>query len=107
MSLPEITVDELARRLASGSAVLFDVRNPDEYVAGHVPGATLIPLHEVPDRSAEFPRSGEVLVICKSGGRSAQAAEFLRELGVDAINVAGGTMDWIRSGHAVETGGVS
>ena len=87
MSIPEITVDELARRLASGSAVLFDVRNPDEYVAGHVPSATLIPLHEVPERSAEFPRTGEVLVICKSGGRSAQATEFLRDLGVDAVNL--------------------
>ena len=107
MSLPEITVEELARRIAAGPVVLFDVRNPDEYVAGHVAGATLVPLHEVPERSGEFPTSGEVLMICKAGGRSAQAVEFLRDLGVNAINVAGGTMEWIRAGHPVETGGVS
>jgi rhodanese-related sulfurtransferase len=107
MAIPEITVDELARRIGGGNVVLFDVRNPDEYVSAHVGGAVLVPLHEVPDRVGEFPASGEVLVICKSGGRSGQAVEFLREQGVDAINIAGGTMAWIQAGHPVETGGVS
>jgi len=100
---PEVTVDELAARLADG-AVLFDVREPDEYVAGHVAGAVLIPLGSVPARAGEFPTSGDVYVICKSGGRSGRACEFLRDQGVAAINIAGGTMGWMSSGREVVSG---
>ena len=105
MSVPEITVTELARRIAGGGAALFDVRNPDEYDRAHVVGARLVPLGDVPGRVGDFPTEGEVLVICHSGGRSAVAAEFLREHGVDAVNVAGGTKAWIDAGNPVETGG--
>jgi len=104
MSIPEISVDELAVRIASGGAVVFDVRNPDEYDAGHVRPASLVPLPEVPSRVEEFPTDVEVLVVCRSGARSAQAVEFLRTQGVNAINVTGGTMAWIQAGHPVETG---
>ena len=103
VDIPEIDVDELARRHQAG-ATLIDVRQPDEYEAGHVPGAVLIPLREVPERVDEVPAGGEVLVICKSGGRSRSASEFLRTQGIDAINVAGGTQAWIRSGHTVVGG---
>jgi rhodanese-related sulfurtransferase len=106
MPLPEITVAELATRL-DGGAVLFDVRNPDEYDEAHVPGARLVPLPEVADRLDEFPTDTEVLVICRSGARSATASEFLRANGVDAVNVAGGTLAWIAEGRAVETGGAA
>jgi len=102
MDVPEIDVDELARRHASGGAVL-DVREPDEYEGGHVPGAVSIPLGEVPDRLGEVPE-GEVLVICAKGGRSLRAAEVLRSGGVDAVNVAGGTNAWVESGRPVVTG---
>jgi rhodanese-related sulfurtransferase len=101
VSVPEITVDELDTRLAAG-ATLIDVRQPEEYVAGHVAEARLIPLAKVPDHVGEL--TGEVLVICRSGARSYAAAEFLREQEVDAINVAGGTMAWIDSGRDVVTG---
>lgn len=107
MSLPEITVDELATKMAAGAVVLFDVRNPDEFESGRVPGARLVPLGEVPDRVAEFPTGTEVLVICQAGGRSARAVEYLRARGVDAVNIAGGTGAWVNSGKPVETGGVS
>ncbi len=103
MDVPEIDITEAVRRRAEGAPVI-DVREPGEYAEGHVPGATLIPLATVPDRLAEVPTGGPVLVICKSGGRSRNAAEFLRTQGIDAINVAGGTMDWIHAGHPVETG---
>jgi rhodanese-related sulfurtransferase len=102
MDVPEIDVDELARRHASGRAVL-DVREPDEYEGGHVPGAVSIPLGEVPDRLGEVP-DGEVLVICAKGGRSRKAAELLRAGGVDAVNVAGGTTAWVESGRPVAAG---
>ena len=103
MEVPEIDVDALAARVDEG-AVVIDVREVDEYEDGHVPGARLIPLGDVPDRVGEVPTDQPVLVICKSGGRSLRAAEFLRERGIDATNVAGGTMAWIDSGRAVVEG---
>lgn len=103
MSFPEISVTELSERLAVGEP-LFDVRQPDEYRDGHAPGAVLIPLGEVPDRLAEFPTGTRVQVICRSGGRSANACAFLTERGIDAVNVAGGTSAWIDAGYEVVTG---
>lgn len=103
MDVPEIDIAEAARRHGSGIPVI-DVREPDEYVEGHVPGAPLIPLGEVVERVDEVPRDGEVLIICKAGGRSRKAAEFLRAQGIDAVNIAGGTMAWIEAGHEVVTG---
>jgi rhodanese-related sulfurtransferase len=104
MSIPEITVDELATRLSDPGAKLFDVRRPDEYSAGHVPSAVLVPLNEVPGRLAEFPLDGTALVICRSGARSRTACEFLEQHGVDALNIAGGTLAWIESGRDVTVG---
>ena len=83
MSIPEITVDELAAGGCDAGAALLDVRQPDEYVEAHVPGARLIPLNDVPDRLASCPAGGEVLVICRSGGRSLAACDFLVANGVD------------------------
>jgi rhodanese-related sulfurtransferase len=103
MSIAEITVEELASRLNEGIA-LFDVREVDEYVEGHAPGAVLIPLSQLGERGGEFPSDGEVYVICKSGGRSMRVCEFLDEREVHAINIAGGTGAWIRAGYGVVTG---
>jgi rhodanese-related sulfurtransferase len=103
MSNPEISVGEVAARYEAGAA-LFDVRQPDEYVDEHAANAVLIPLNEVPDRLGEFPTDREVLVICRSGARSAMACEFLREQGIDAVNIAGGTLAWIAAGYEVVTG---
>jgi rhodanese-related sulfurtransferase len=102
VAVPEIDIDEFARRREQGAPVI-DVREPDEYTAGHVPGATLIPLATVPDRLSDVP-SGDVLVICRSGGRSRRAAEFLAANGVQATNVAGGTLAWLKSGRGVTKG---
>jgi len=105
MAIPEITVDELAGRLAADQGeALIDVRQPDEYAEAHVPGARLIPLNDVPERLAELPTAGEVLVICRTGGRSLAACDFLTANGVTAVNVAGGTLAWIQSGREVVTG---
>jgi molybdopterin-guanine dinucleotide biosynthesis protein A/rhodanese-related sulfurtransferase len=100
--VPEIDIDELARRQAAGAYVL-DVRNPDEYVEAHVPGAVLLPLGELNERWHEVPE-GDVLVICKSGARSARAVEALNGVGRTTVNVAGGTMAWIDAGRPVVTG---
>lgn len=99
----EIDVTELEAVLATG-APLVDVREADEYAEARVPGAVLIPLSEFVARVDEVPADGTVYVICAAGGRSAQAAQYLEARGVDAVNVAGGTMAWLQSGRAVESG---
>jgi rhodanese-related sulfurtransferase len=103
MEVPEIDVTELARLRADGIA-LIDVRQPDEYTAAHVPGATLVPLAMVPDNLDRVPTDGPVYVICAKGGRSLKAAEFYRDQGIDAVNVAGGTIAWLDAGQPVSTG---
>jgi rhodanese-related sulfurtransferase len=104
VAVPEISVDEAADRLAAG-AFLLDVRQPDEYVDGHVPGAQLVPLDDVPARAGELPADTEILVICRSGARSHRAAEYLvGQHQRQAVNVAGGTLAWIESGRDIVVG---
>ena len=104
--IPEIDIDELERRRAAGAAV-FDVREPDEYEEVRIPGAVLVPLASVPGAVEEFRAASQrtaVCVVCAVGGRSGQAVGFLRDRGVDAVNVAGGTSAWHQSGRPVDTG---
>lgn len=103
MTIPEISVDELDRALAGGARVV-DVREPDEFEQARVPAATLVPLATVPAHVDAFRSDGTTYVICRSGGRSMQACEFLAAQGVDVANVAGGTMAWVASGRDVATG---
>jgi rhodanese-related sulfurtransferase len=103
MDVPEIDVDDLAQRREAGQTVL-DVRNPDEYEDVHVPGVLLIPLGELVERVDEVPTDGPLPIICRSGARSMQAAEYLRRQGIDAMNVVGGTLAWIDAGFPVEEG---
>lgn len=102
----EIDVHELANRL-DGGAVVVDVREPQEYVEGHVPSSRLVPLSELAERADEIPDDTTVLVVCKVGGRSARACEYLAGIGRDVVNVAGGTMAWIDAGLPVATGDVA
>jgi rhodanese-related sulfurtransferase len=98
----EIDQNGFAARLAQGNAYMLDVREAREYRAGHVPGAWNVPLSVLPARVAELPEDRPVYVICQSGGRSVQATDLLRAVGVDAVNVLGGTSAWMDSGRAVE-----
>ena len=75
-------------------AWLLDVREDDEWIAGHAPGATHIPLGQLGARGAEVPRDETIYVICRSGARSARAAFALNESGWSAVNVGGGMQDW-------------
>lgn len=101
--MSEVTVDTLAAARADGSFVV-DVREPHEYVSGHVPGALLMPVGEVPARRRELPSDRRLFVICASGNRSRRVTETLRDHGYDAVSVQGGTSAWIGSGHPVVTG---
>jgi adenylyltransferase/sulfurtransferase len=71
------------------------VREPNEFQIGRIPGSTLIPLGEVPQRVGEIPRDKEIVVHCKMGARSARAAAFLRQQGYRSVkNLKGGILDW-------------
>ncbi|HEY0520094.1 MAG TPA: rhodanese-like domain-containing protein [Ilumatobacteraceae bacterium] len=103
MSVSEVSVDELEAALRAG-AKLVDVREPDEYTAGHVPGAVLVPLSSVPSALDQFSADATTYVICKTGARSYRACEFLVDQGLDAANVEGGTMAWVISGRGTVAG---
>lgn len=96
-------LSHLSGAYANGATVV-DVREPHEYVRGHVPGAVLIPLGELPDRTDELPKRSPVYVICASGKRSRTGAAILEAAGYDAISVDGGTDGWISEGHEYVTG---
>ena len=97
-------IDVAALAAAGDDTVVIDVREPGEYATGHVPGARLIPMGQVPGRLAEIPRDRRVYVVCASGNRSYSVTSFLVSAGYDAYSVAGGTAAWARSGRAVVRG---
>jgi rhodanese-related sulfurtransferase len=99
----EAQLTELEQAQAQGRRVV-DVRGPEEYAEGHVPGAELLPLDQLPARLAQLPQGEPVYVLCRSGNRSAQAADYLGGNGIDARSVAGGTDAWQRSGRPLESG---
>jgi len=101
--VPEIDIETLQGHVDAGAAII-DVREPDEYTDGHVPGAVLVPLQTVPDELAQIPADRPVYVICLSGARSARSTQFLRGQGIDATNVAGGTKAWIEASKPVVRG---
>lgn len=101
----ETSVSELAELQ---DAVVIDVREPEEYVAGHIPGAINIPLGTVPDNVERMTIAPVVHLVCQVGGRSGKACDFLETNdltnGTTFINVVGGTSGWILEGHSVITG---
>lgn len=101
----EVTVSQLA---SMSDPIVIDVREVDEFVSGHVPGALNIPLSELQERVTDVPSGSQVFVICQAGGRSLRACEYLSTLdqfsGTDFVNVAGGTGMWIIEGQEVALG---
>jgi glyoxylase-like metal-dependent hydrolase (beta-lactamase superfamily II)/rhodanese-related sulfurtransferase len=94
--IPEISVNELAGEIHGN--VLLDVREPDEYSHGHVPGAVNLPQADLAAKLDELPRDRRVFVICQGGYRSRRAAQFLRQTGFEnVVSVAGGTSAWIEA----------
>jgi len=82
-------------------AYLLDVREQDEWEAGHIPTAVHIPMGELSDRAAEIPRDRDVYVICRSGVRSAQVTVALNNAGWRARNIDGGMKEWAGAGLAM------
>lgn len=83
-------------------AYLLDVREPDEWDAGHAPGAHFVPMMEIPARMAEVPTDVDVVVVCRSGGRSGQVVSYLMGNGWDNVrNLDGGMQSWAAAGREV------
>jgi rhodanese-related sulfurtransferase len=101
MEITQIHIDELEAQV--DQLPLIDVREVDEYQAGHVPGALSFPMSGIADQLGELPE-GPLNVICQAGGRSQKVCEFLVQQGRSVSNVAGGTGAWANSGRAVVTG---
>ena len=94
-SIPEITGEDLQQRLASAEPPLVvDVREPSEHAQGHIPGCTLMPLGVLGARLSELPKDRELVMVCRSGGRSAMATQQAAKAGYRATNMAGGMMAW-------------
>jgi rhodanese-related sulfurtransferase len=92
-----VTPDEV-----TDGAYLLDVREPDEWAAGHAPGAHHVPMMEIPARMAEVPTDVEVVVVCRSGGRSGQVTSYLMGNGWDNVrNLDGGMQVWAAVGRDV------
>jgi rhodanese-related sulfurtransferase len=95
--VPSVTPDEV-----TSDAYLLDVREPDEWEAGHAPGAHHLPMMEVPARLAEIPTDQQVVVVCRSGGRSGQVVSYLMGNGWDNVrNLDGGMQVWAAVGRDV------
>ncbi|WP_372728839.1 rhodanese-like domain-containing protein [Nocardioides sp.] len=107
IEIPTVAMTGVPDPLPEGVAIL-DVREPTEWEHGHIEGATHIPLMDLPQRLADIPDvpGGQVLVVCRIGGRSAQATGYLVQQGIDAVNLDGGMLEWEAAGRAMvsETG---
>ena len=100
--IQHITPQDAADRVASG-ALLLDVREPDEWAAGHAPGAKHLPLGELGARVEELPKDRPIVAVCRVGGRSGKATEALVNAGYDVVNLAGGMQAWDAAGQPVVT----
>jgi rhodanese-related sulfurtransferase len=94
MNIPEVDANAVP-----DDAYLLDVREAEEWVAGHAPTAVHIPLGELQQRLSEVPAGDTVYVVCRVGGRSAHAAAWLNHVGRSAVNVGGGMQSWAAAGR--------
>jgi len=100
----EVTVAQAAALREEGAFVL-DVREPSEWEQGHIEGATLIPLGQLLQRSGELPGDQTIVVVCRSGNRSAQARDILETAGfTNVTSMSGGMNDWQAEGYPLVPG---
>jgi rhodanese-related sulfurtransferase len=104
VQIPTAAVSGIPDPLPEGLVVL-DVREDDEWAAGHVEGAVHIPLMELGARYAELPAAEQTLVVCRVGSRSAYAVGFLLQQGIDAVNLDGGLAAWDAAGRPLVADG--
>jgi rhodanese-related sulfurtransferase len=99
-AIPEVTAADAADLLMH-DALLIDVREPVEWNTGHAPSARHIPLSQLTRYLCDLPKDRRIILVCRSGNRSAQATAILTAAGLDASNLTGGMSAWARSGLPV------
>ena len=99
--LPDVDAQRAEEMLDRGEALLLDVREPQEWAAGHAPRAQHVPLGEL--RPESVPAGRPVIAVCRSGNRSGKAADLLAASGVPVHNLAGGMKGWAEAGLPVVT----
>ena len=100
----EISISEALAKRDAGAFIL-DVRQPDEWNEAHIPDSTLIPLDQLPNRINELPKDREIVVVCRSGNRSAQGRDLLLQAGfTDVTSMAGGLNQWKTAGYPTVSG---
>ena len=100
-----VGVDAAKARIEAGAALLVDVREREEWQAGHVAGATHMPLGTLPGAASTLPKDREIFVICRTGNRSAKAQEKLAQAGFTHVtNVTGGMIAWAEHRLPIVTG---
>jgi rhodanese-related sulfurtransferase len=104
--VPAVTVQEAAALQDDGEgALIIDVREANEYAQGRAGGAVLLPLGQLNNRFSELPRDRKLLMVCRTGGRSSNATQFLVSQGYDnVVNVTGGMVAWHNAGLPMESG---
>ncbi len=101
---PEISVTEAVAKRDAGAFIL-DVRQPDEWNEAHIPDSTLIPLDQLSGRINELPKDQEIVVVCRSGNRSAQGRDLLLDAGFTQVtSMAGGLTQWKAAGYPTISG---
>lgn len=104
MAIHQVTIREL-KGILPGGGTLIDVRELDEYIAGHIPRAVSIPMSTIEDNVNRFRDEFDVYLVCQSGRRSLMACEFLHDRDiVNVVNVATGTLGWVASGGSLTQG---
>ncbi|MFM8700333.1 MAG: rhodanese-like domain-containing protein [Hyphomicrobiales bacterium] len=104
-AVADLTIDDVKSGLASGTIVLVDVREANEFAAGHIPGSVLLPLSAFDASDLPRPDGRRIVLSCRSGRRSLTAAVMAQEQGVPVdAHYAGGFIDWVAHGESVETG---
>lgn len=94
--VPQLSVEELKKKMDGGDKpLLLDVREPHEYALADLPDAIKVPLQTLPRNLERVPKDRDLVVYCRSGGRSANAVQFLRQMGYEkAVNLSGGINAW-------------
>lgn len=101
--MKSISHGELRRKLNKRDTIIVDVRHSSEFREGHIPHSKLIPSSSLPNKVGDLKRFKEIVLVCRSGNRSGQAAKKLMEMGFDNVrNLTGGMQSWERAGLPVE-----